>query len=431
LNNVRHSARRNALRILQRKYLMKRFSSLCIFIVLTANWLNAQNFWQEINTGLTELSVRGIAVGDSGYIFSATASGVFRSSNNGTTWSHLANSGSITVQSIAYDHSGYLYAGTEHGMYLSTDNGITWSPINTGFPDTLVLSIAINASGQVFAGTDLAGLFRSTNHGSSWTPLTNGLTSDDVAALAITSTGVIYAGTDGQGMFRSTDNGNSWRQLNNGMTDPLIRALAVNTSDSVFAGTNTDGMFRLLNADTTWVQINSGITTTFMASLGIQSNGTIYAGTSGAGVFRSTNNGNSWAAVNAGLTDLFIDAIAFDADGYVYAGSSIGGDFRSIQPVTAVQELRTNAPATFSLGQNFPNPFNPTTVIQYSVQGSQHVGLKIFDVLGREVMTLVNEVKPVGQYAIPWDATGVPSGVYYYRLTTGHDMQVRKLVLAK
>src|SRR5262245_17855828 len=122
---------------------MKHFSWFIICLVLFANVLLAQNFWQEINTGLTVLSVRGIVVGDSGYIFSATEGGVFRSSNNGNNWFHLTNSGSITVQSIAYDQSGYLYAGTEHGMYLSTDNGIVWSPINTGFPDTLVLSIAI------------------------------------------------------------------------------------------------------------------------------------------------------------------------------------------------------------------------------------------------------------------------------------------------
>ncbi|QKJ98118.1 MAG: T9SS type A sorting domain-containing protein [Ignavibacteriota bacterium] len=76
-------------------------------------------------------------------------------------------------------------------------------------------------------------------------------------------------------------------------------------------------------------------------------------------------------------------------------------------------------PETFSLMQNYPNPFNPTTNIKYAIVNKQFVTLKVYDVLGNEVVTLVNEYKPAGNYEINFDASELSSGVYYYQLKTG------------
>lgn len=96
------------------------------------------------------------------------------------------------------------------------------------------------------------------------------------------------------------------------------------------------------------------------------------------------------------------------------------------------------APASFALLQNYPNPFNPVTNFEFRIPdrpsgGAEFglVSLKVFDVLGREVATLVNEPKAPGEYSVTWDATDVPSGVYWYRLMAGHFVEVKKLVLAK
>lgn len=88
-------------------------------------------------------------------------------------------------------------------------------------------------------------------------------------------------------------------------------------------------------------------------------------------------------------------------------------------------------PAKFSLGQNYPNPFNPVTRIQFSVASPQLVTLRVFDVLGREVTTLVNEAKPPGEYSVEWDAANRPSGVYYYRMTAGAFTETRKLAVIR
>lgn len=85
----------------------------------------------------------------------------------------------------------------------------------------------------------------------------------------------------------------------------------------------------------------------------------------------------------------------------------------------------------FVLDQNYPNPFNPSTTISYSLPTTDMVQLKIFNILGQEVTTLVNEEKPSGSYELNWDAVNLPSGVYIYRLQAGSFVQTRKMILMK
>jgi hypothetical protein len=102
--------------------------------------------------------------------------------------------------------------------------------------------------------------------------------------------------------------------------------------------------------------------------------------------------------------------------------------------VVGVDDHTTSVPKKFSLAQNFPNPFNPTTTINYTVPnvGTQYiVSLRIYDLLGREVATLVNEKKSLGSYQVKWNATGSPSGVYFYKLQAGSFTDVKKMALIK
>jgi GH35 family endo-1,4-beta-xylanase len=96
-----------------------------------------------------------------------------------------------------------------------------------------------------------------------------------------------------------------------------------------------------------------------------------------------------------------------------------------------VSSVEENIPLEFALSQNYPNPFNPTTSIRYQVGATSSVTLKVFDVLGREVATLVNEVQSAGFYTARWDAATSSSGVYYYRLVSGNVTQTRAMVLAR
>ena len=99
------------------------------------------------------------------------------------------------------------------------------------------------------------------------------------------------------------------------------------------------------------------------------------------------------------------------------------------------EEQIDKIPTVFLLSQNYPNPYNPSTKIEYSVPQSSQVVIKVFDVLGNEIETLVNEEKPVGTYELNWNAAsaagGLPSGVYFYQLKAGEYTSVKKMLLLK
>ncbi len=88
-------------------------------------------------------------------------------------------------------------------------------------------------------------------------------------------------------------------------------------------------------------------------------------------------------------------------------------------------------PRTYSLSQNYPNPFNPSTTIEFSIPQSSNVSVKIYDIMGREVATLVNEYRGTGSYIVNWNASGSSSGVYFYKLVAGNFTETKKMVLSK
>ena len=106
------------------------------------------------------------------------------------------------------------------------------------------------------------------------------------------------------------------------------------------------------------------------------------------------------------------------------------GSYESPNPV-GVEENETGHPTEYALYQNYPNPFNPTTTIKYQIPELSFITLKVYDVLGNEVSTLVNEEKPIGDYELEFDATNLPSGIYFYRLQTGSFVETKKMLLMK
>ena len=99
--------------------------------------------------------------------------------------------------------------------------------------------------------------------------------------------------------------------------------------------------------------------------------------------------------------------------------------------VTNIEESKLKLPKTFALHQNYPNPFNPSTNIEFSIPKTEFVSLKIYNILGQEVATLVSDKLTPGNYKYTWDASGFASGVYMYNIEAGSFVQTRKLLLIK
>jgi hypothetical protein len=127
---------------------------------------------------------------------------------------------------------------------------------------------------------------------------------------------------------------------------------------------------------------------------------------------------------NEGTGDMVYDSSGNNLTGTIFGAAWANG------VLSAVPEELIN-PTEYLLSQNYPNPFNPTTTIQYAVSSRQFVSLKVYDVLGNKIETLMNEEKPVGTYEINWNAIDLPSGVYFYRLQAGDFVQTRKMILLK
>jgi hypothetical protein len=90
-----------------------------------------------------------------------------------------------------------------------------------------------------------------------------------------------------------------------------------------------------------------------------------------------------------------------------------------------------SVPKNFELHQNYPNPFNPTTMIKYNLPKSSHVALKIYNLVGQEIATLVNELQSAGEYEITWQPKGLPSGLYFYKIQAGDFSETKKIILQK
>jgi len=95
------------------------------------------------------------------------------------------------------------------------------------------------------------------------------------------------------------------------------------------------------------------------------------------------------------------------------------------------EDVASDVPRVFGLEQNYPNPFNPSTVVIYRVAAARMIDVRVYDILGREVAVLANEVKPAGRYTVIWNAANMPSGVYFCRLTAGEFSQTRKVMLLR
>jgi hypothetical protein len=117
---------------------------------------------------------------------------------------------------------------------------------------------------------------------------------------------------------------------------------------------------------------------------------------------------------------------------YLYAAPYGAGVWKySVSNLVSVKNNEQNLPKSFLLNQNYPNPFNPTSIIRFQIKDSRLVILKVYDIIGKEVETLVNEKKSPGTYEVTFDGSRLSSGIYFYTLTAGDFKETKKLVLLK
>lgn len=374
------------------------------------------------------------AGGDTSYRV-ATGGTVFHSTNNVLDWEIIGiDTDCPEVRSIVIDDEN-IYAGTRGGgVFLSTNMGASWTNISNGLTDLDVYTLLITPNGlggkNLYAGTMGGGIFISTNNGINWSSVNNGLTYLNISSLAYLKNQVneviLFAGTY-NGLFVSTNYGENWSQRAN---TQYFEYVAV-SGENVFAAAIMHLWFST-DLGLSWTDVTTGLRDLPVWALATYGTN-VFALTNWGGIFLSTNNGENWKIINEGIIDTLVLAIGIN-DTYIFASGVAEGLWRRplSELVTMLPvENTTELPKEFALYQNYPNPFNPSTTLSFVICHLSFITLKVYDVLGREVTTLVNEEKPAGTYEIKWNATNLPSGVYFYKIQAGSFIETKKMILVK
>jgi hypothetical protein len=390
-----------------------------LVILAFAVSLNAQ--WVQMSNGLgTAENIKSLGV-NSSWIFAGLSTGLVRSSNNGNLWVGT-NFPTFNANSIVTSGSNVFVSTSSNGIYRATDYGYTFTQVATNSIGG-ELCLAISGS-YIFAGGVPNGVYFSTNNGNNWT-LTS-LTNLSIKCLAANGSNV-FAGAMNTGVYFSSNYGTNWTQTS--LNNKNIRSLAISGSN-IFAGTDPNGVFVSTNNGNTWAQtsLNTGRTNAIV----IKGNN-IFAGNSeyGANIYQSTNNGITWTLINQGLSEglnaLLISNI------YIFAGSAASSVWRRqlSELGIGIKNISSEIPSSYSLQQNYPNPFNPATNIKFAIPKNDFVKITVFDMLGKELETLVNEQLQPGTYETNWNASNYPSGIYFYKLSAGDYSETKKMLLLK
>ncbi|MBK7630251.1 MAG: T9SS type A sorting domain-containing protein [Ignavibacteriales bacterium] len=410
-----------------------------------------------------------------GVVIASSDQGVGISTDNGSSWT-FKNFGTDyqIVNSLEYDFYGKLFAVVNAGIYNPTDDGKNWYPFYPSTNNYYVKDFEKLRTGIMFMGTRtssggiIGAVFRSPN-GQSWTKILDA----EVWFLENENDSIIYIGTEmhqglyryhvkqnilqhllgsvsvfsftskaggillaGSGqyegtMYRSTDNGGTWVESANGLGPVSITSMVTTSQGYIVAasyGSSTTGYGIYISSDNGVNWNHTSITEGNFNVLFINSNGEIFAGGEKGKLLKSTDEGNTWSDISSGLPFDRILCLAQNPSGYLLAGTADNGIYITSEPTGVSFD---NKVANFSLSQNYPNPFNPTTKINYEIPERCTVQLKIFNLLGQEIKSLVSEEQFAGKYEIEFDGGNLSSGVYFYKMSAGDFSETKKFIILR
>jgi photosystem II stability/assembly factor-like uncharacterized protein len=417
---------------------MKNLLFTVLIILFGFNFLKLSAQWQQ--TTLTSEQDYYCALTINGNnIYSGTHnSKVYRSTDDGINWENifdLSSTDNIFKINVLGANGANVFLGTDAGIYLSRDYGINWREALS--INKVVNSFLINEA-NIFAGTS-QGLYLSTNNGVSWKIVDNILTDAEVYSLGLNDIG-IFAGVAGyaggsfsdKGLYLSTDNGINWSPV----LSTKNKVLSIATSETnIFAGTEDGGAYLSTDNGVNWSDVNAGIFSSMVYSSAISGNN-IYVATQSGDVYVSTDFGQTWGMESDNLIFNDVTSLALSEQNIFIGTSSCGIWKRPIadllSKITSV-ELNYSGiiPTEFRLSQNYPNPFNPTTKIQFNISKDCHVLLAIYNTLGQEIEILVNQELSAASYTIDYNASRLPSGIYFYKIQSGVYSSTKKMMLVK
>ncbi len=338
--------------------------------------------------------------------------GIWRSTNSGVNWIHVLTGPNLNSLSFIDIYTG-LAVGDSGRIFKTSDGGLVWNQQGSVTANNLYAVQFFSQSSAFAVGQN--GIYLSSfSAGSDWN-VDYAFNQDLYAVFMIADEEGFVAGASNSEFFETTGNGGAnWAQVIEQTGGPRLNSAApvkglysyvlVGNNGRVRRTTDSGWHWTLPPANTiynlydvTFVDTNSGW---LCGQYGLIEN--------------STNGGVSWSIQETpGYSDLH--GISFINNTTGWAAGSNGVVLRTGIPVS-VQQSNTEIPVQYKLYQNYPNPFNNVTIIDYDVQKLSKIKITVYNILGKKLLDLVNEVKEAGEYRFVYDCKGLSSGIYFYLL---------------
>ena len=412
---------------------MKRLILIIFTVSLFHNFATSQ--WFQQNSGTTgDLKSVYFVNPLTGWVCGVTGTQstdrIAKTTDGGTTWVKQ-NAGTFYVlNSIQFINDQTGWAAGLHGTVVKTTNGGTnWYVVfGTTTWDWFDMQFVDSQTGWVAGFTNA--IFKTTDGGMNWIgyPIIGAVRGicflNDLVGWAVAYNGKIN---------KTTNGGVNWLELNQtgfGMWDVFFKD--INTG--WISGSSTEGYGKICkttNGGSSW---DSTFTDEYQTLRKITFSGANLgwaAGNSGK-IYKTSNSGTNWNMQSTPV-NVIVNALHFVDTLIGYSAGDSGNILKTTNgggPV-GLEQTSNQIPASFSLGQNYPNPFNPVTKISFNFAERTNVKLCVFDILGKEIDVLVNQLVNPGSFEIVWNAAQYPSGIYFYRLETQYFTETKKMILLK
>lgn len=431
---------------------------LSVFLVLVmAGGLLAQTWTKQtipVTTDLNSVSAVSTTV-----CWAVGPASVIIKTTNGSTWTsavgNLPAATDLYTCSATSDLDCWVGAG-DGSLYHTTNGGTNWTFVSLPAPATAFVDVVHFFNQQIgfVLGDPVGGVwcyYWTTNAGANWTfgpaPAATGTEAGWNNSYCAIDTAHIWFGTNNSKIYKGSLRGGFTAGTTAALDSYGVAFFDNNNGTAImYTGSAAAANTNSTNGGTAWT------TSTFtpaQVGYGIKALANNYYGygwmcvggtsTTAGKIYRTTNKGTSWTEQTTALAtgksfyaiSMFNVNCGWAVTGTAVSGGTNDGVWKYNDVLNEVNPINTTTPSNFVLEQNYPNPFNPSTTINYSIPKSSFVTLKVYDILGNEVKTLVNEQQSVNNYSITADFSNLTTGVYYYTLKAGDFTSTKKLMLIK
>jgi photosystem II stability/assembly factor-like uncharacterized protein len=398
---------------------------------------NGWDGYDEQIQSVTAEYLQSITIKDSLNIFICGQKNIIGTSDGGKNWSiYFSSSANQELNSITAINN-YVWAVGNFGQVVcSKDNGNSFE--NFYLPAYWLSDVYFidDNKGFIVGGNIEGEFFLTTDAGLTWDSLETAPQSEGFNKIKFSSDSIGFMSSK-EGIYKSLDQGNTWQLVKTGYFLPLEsigNSIWTASINEIIVSTDLGQIWNTIEV----YEINSSVSNIESISFIDENNGWISV--SDGRIYKSSDGGFNWNEEDR-LAGVSLNSVKFYKNNCGWAAGSGGIILHYGDETTNITEEKYTLIESYNLSQNFPNPFNPSTTIRYEIPQQSFVTIKIYDVLGNEIATLVNEEKPAGEYEVEFSAKGgsasggnaysLPSGVYFYTLSSGNFFSTKKMILLR